>query len=128
MVCGLSGPRVGDGPVSGDGSAIPAPDNLRHVVLREIARAGSAGWMARSACQGTDPELFFLVALMGRAVEQISSAKAVCARCEVGRNCLSYAMETMPHGIWGGTTREERMAMRVPPAMRVQVQVDGPCT
>lgn len=32
---------------------------------------------------------------------QASSAKAVCGRCEVDKNCLSYALETMPHGIWG---------------------------
>jgi hypothetical protein len=30
---------------------------------------------------------------------QASSAKAVCGRCEVDKNCLSYALETMPHGI-----------------------------
>jgi hypothetical protein len=62
-------------------------------------------------------------AVMGGWVEQISSAKAVCGSCEVDKNCLSYALETMPHGIWGGTTREERIAMRVPSALQVQVQV-----
>ncbi len=85
--------------------------------------------MARGACRGADPELFFPFALNGGAVEQISSAKAVCGRCSVGENCLSYALETVPHGIWGGTTREERIAMRVPRAVHGQVQarVEGSC-
>ena len=110
--------------MSGDGSAVPAPDRRRQLVVGGGARAGSEGWMARGACRGADPELFFPFALNGDAVEQISSAKAVCGRCEVGKHCLSYALRTMPHGIWGGTTREERIAMRVPPAVQVQV----PCT
>jgi WhiB family transcriptional regulator, redox-sensing transcriptional regulator len=76
----------------------------------------SGRWMARAACQGTDPELFFPFALNGGAVEQISAAKAVCGRCEVGQLCLSYALTTRQHGIWGGTTRDERIAIRVPPA------------
>ena len=112
----------GDGLVSSDGSAAPAPDWQRRLILGVGARAGSEDWMARGACQGADPELFFPVAVMGGAVEQIRSAKAVCGRCEVDKNCLSYALATMPHGIWGGTTREERIAMRVRPA----VQVHGP--
>ena len=48
----------------------------------------------------------------GTALAQVSSAKAVCARCPVQLNCLSYALETMPVGIWGGTTAEERLAAR----------------
>ena len=65
-------------------------------------------WMAHAACQGADPELFFPFARNGGAVEQITSAKAVCGRCEVGQHCLSYALETMPHGIWGGLNEVER--------------------
>ena len=112
--------------MSSDGSAAPASDGRRRLIGGEGARAGSEGWMARGACHGADPELFFPVAVMGGAVEQIRSAKAVCGRCEVDKNCLSYALETMPHGIWGGTTREERIAMRVSPAVQVEVRV--PCT
>jgi len=70
--------------------------------------------MSRGACRGADTELFFPIATAGRALEQIDSAKAVCARCEVRASCLSYALETMQHGIWGGTTAEERTALRVP--------------
>ena len=123
MFCELSGALGGDGLVSSDGSAAPAPDRRRRLIVGEGARAGSEGWMARGACQGADPELFFPVAVMGGAVEQIRSAKAVCGRCEVDKSCLSYALEMMPHGIWGGTTREERIAVRLSSAVQVQVRM-----
>ena len=126
VFCELSGTLGGDGLVSSDDSAAPASDGRSRLIGGEGARAGSEGWMARGACHGADPELFFPVAVMGGAVEQISSAKAVCGRYEVDKNCLSYALETMPYGLWGGTTREERIAMRVSPA--VQVQVRMPCS
>jgi WhiB family transcriptional regulator, redox-sensing transcriptional regulator len=68
--------------------------------------------MSRSACHGADTELFFPIAETGLALEQINSAKAVCGRCAVCADCLSYALATMQHGIWGGTTDDERAAMR----------------
>jgi WhiB family redox-sensing transcriptional regulator len=76
-------------------------------------RGGSTEWMTSGACQGTDPELFFPISVSGPSVPQINSAKAICGRCIVSRNCLSYALQTMPDGIWGGTTREERIAIRL---------------
>lgn len=69
--------------------------------------------MTSGACHGADPELFFPISAQGRAVPQINSAKAVCGRCPVSEKCLSFALQTMPDGIWGGTTREERIAMRL---------------
>jgi WhiB family transcriptional regulator, redox-sensing transcriptional regulator len=74
--------------------------------------AGSLTWMSLGACYGEDPELFFPVAAAGPALRQINAAKAVCRRCTVRAPCLSYAMDAMPEGIWGGTTPEERLAMR----------------
>ncbi len=79
----------------------------------EEPRGGSTSWMVSGACQGTDPELFFPISVTGSALQQVNSAKAVCGRCAVGNTCLSYALQTMPHGIWGGTTREERITMRL---------------
>jgi WhiB family redox-sensing transcriptional regulator len=72
----------------------------------------SADWMARGACHGIDPELFFPISARGRSTPQIDAAKTVCGRCVVSDDCLSYALRVMPDGIWGGTTREERIAMR----------------
>jgi WhiB family redox-sensing transcriptional regulator len=68
--------------------------------------------MSDGACHGADTEPFSPVATAGRALKQISSAKAVCGRCKVSLPCLSYALQSMQHGIWGGTTGDEPAAMR----------------
>jgi WhiB family redox-sensing transcriptional regulator len=72
----------------------------------------SPGWMPRGACQGEDPELFFPIAAAGPALAQVLAAKTVCFRCAVRAACLSYALATGQAGIWGGTTQEERHAIR----------------
>ena len=70
-------------------------------------------WRSVAACQSCDPELFFPVAAgTGPAARQVEAARAVCGPCAVRANCLSYALEAMPEGIWGGTTQEERGAAR----------------
>jgi WhiB family transcriptional regulator, redox-sensing transcriptional regulator len=75
--------------------------------------AHSASWMSRAACRQADPELFFPIATVkGPAARQVEAAKAVCTACAVCAICLSYAFATMPDGIWGGTTMEERRAAR----------------
>jgi WhiB family transcriptional regulator, redox-sensing transcriptional regulator len=89
------------------------PGTQKRLTLKADPRGGSTSWMASGACHGVDPELFFPISVTGRAMPQINSAKAVCDGCEVRPNCLSYALLTMPDGIWGGTTREERIAMRL---------------
>ena len=56
-----------------------------------------------------DPELFFPVGARGPAAGEVDRAKAVCADCRVRRQCLQYALAThQMHGVWGGTTEEER--------------------
>jgi WhiB family redox-sensing transcriptional regulator len=69
--------------------------------------------MVLGACRSEDPELFFPAASAALASRQVRSAKAICARCPVQANCLSYALITgQDDGIWGGTTREERWPSR----------------
>jgi WhiB family redox-sensing transcriptional regulator len=81
-------------------------------MLRVASGARSLGWMSRGACREADPELFFPDAVTVIGVRQAEAAKTVCGGCDVRANCLSYALETMPEGIWGGTTQEERHAAR----------------
>jgi WhiB family redox-sensing transcriptional regulator len=70
-------------------------------------------WRDLSACRDTDPDLFFPVGTTGPAIEQIENAKAVCRQCDVQKNCLDYALATnQDSGIWGGTSEEERRALR----------------
>ena len=60
-------------------------------------------WREHSACRDTT----------GPAIEQIETAKSVCRQCEVQRECLEYALATnQDSGIWGGTSEEERRALR----------------
>ena len=99
-------------PGSGAG-APPAPVGRRPArpALPSGARPGS--WMSRGACRHADPELFFPVATVkSAAARQADAARAVCATCAVRAKCLSYALEAMPEGIWGGTTLEERRTAR----------------
>src|SRR5690606_9161462 len=45
--------------------------------------------------------------------DAVTAAKAVCATCPVMSECLEYALaEQVQHGIWGGTTAEERTRIR----------------
>jgi Transcription factor WhiB len=70
-------------------------------------------WRVRAACRGEDPELFFPVGDWGPAlVAQLAAAKAVCARCPVVAECLSFAVLALPEGVAGGLTGEERRALR----------------
>jgi WhiB family redox-sensing transcriptional regulator len=85
----------------------------RPAVLPVTSGARSLSWMSRGACQQADPELFFPIAAgTSAAARQVEAAKAVCSLCAVRANCLSYALEAMPEGIWGGATQEERRAAR----------------
>ena len=69
----------------------------------------AAEWQEFAACMSVDPDLFFPVSSVGKSLEQVARAKAVCARCLVRRDCLSFALRTQQaHGIWGGLTEEER--------------------
>lgn len=65
-------------------------------------------WQAKARCTGVDPEIFF--------PERGGSSKAareVCARCEVRRQCLEYALNNKEQfGIWGGTSERERRRLR----------------
>jgi len=73
-----------------------------------------------------DPDLFFpIAAATSPVVRQVEAAKAVCGRCAVRANCLSYALETMPEGIWGGTTDQERRAARRYSGRRIGGQFRG---
>ena len=70
-------------------------------------------WMADAVCAQTDPELWF-----PERGEPAHAARAICATCPVRERCLAWAMaqegdlpRAYRHGIWGGTTPGERVAM-----------------
>lgn len=78
---------------------------------RATARPLDAGadWRPRAACRFLDPDLFFPISDLGEGLVQTAAAKAVCAGCQVRRQCLAFAFRTGErYGIWGGTTEQER--------------------
>lgn len=79
--------------------------------MAAVATAGR-DWRGRAACLDEDPELFFPVGHGGPGLEQVARAKAVCARCPVSGECLSFALVAVPEGVAGGLTGEERRALR----------------
>ncbi len=75
-------------------------------------RTGGGNWRDEAACRVEDPELFFPVGDDGPALVQVAEAKAVCARCAVVAECLSYALVAISDGVAGGLTAEERAQLR----------------
>ena len=70
-------------------------------------------WRHRAACRDEDPELFFPVGTTGPALAQTAEAKAVCFRCPVVSECLTFALATgQDAGVWGGMGEDERRALR----------------
>jgi WhiB family redox-sensing transcriptional regulator len=68
-----------------------------------------ATWQARAACAELPVNTFFPE--RGGSAKR---AKAVCARCEVRDECLSFALtepELAEFGVWGGTTPRERRGL-----------------
>ena len=70
-------------------------------------------WRAEGACLSADPDLFFPLATGVAAAREMAKAQRICAGCRVRQECLDFAMRSGEmHGIWGGTTPEERTRAR----------------
>jgi WhiB family transcriptional regulator, redox-sensing transcriptional regulator len=86
-------------------------------LLAILSGDGSIGadlaWQDRGTCAGIGQEFFYL-GVGGNS----RPAKAVCRTCPVRRECLADALEHSGdfgsglHGIWGGTSPEEREDLR----------------
>lgn len=64
-------------------------------------------WTRLAACKGQD-ELFFSGTWHG-----VREAKKICEGCKVQVNCLEWALRNHEdEGVWGGTTRSERLKIR----------------
>ncbi len=63
-------------------------------------------WKEVGACRDLENDLFF-----NPATETL--AKRICKECPVRRACLTYAVERMEKGVWGGTNSDERQQLRV---------------
>jgi WhiB family redox-sensing transcriptional regulator len=95
-----------------------------NLVSLPMRLADGTHWRLAAACRSADPDLFFPISAAARNQAQVAAAKTFCAGCPVRRECLHFAIGTRQmHGIWGGTTEEERdRAVR---AERQRVQDTG---
>ncbi|MGC0362646.1 WhiB family redox-sensing transcriptional regulator [Rhodococcus sp. 27YEA15] len=72
-------------------------------------------WRMFATCKTVDPAVFYSPGDergRNRAARE-NSAKQVCYRCPVIAECRGFALSTgEPHGVWGGMTPTERLALR----------------
>ena len=95
-------------------------------IANAAAKTDPASWESRAACTHCDPDLFFPIGASGPARRQIAHAKAICACCQVRGECLQFALTThQVHGVWGGTSEEERRLLRSRGPDRMPAQVGG---
>jgi len=70
-------------------------------------------WREDAACGDADPDLFFPIGATGNALRRIDEAKRICRLCPAQIQCLAWALENgVTDGVWGGTTEDERRAIR----------------
>lgn len=75
-------------------------------------------WMDHGACNGTtDWTLFFAderAKRRGLPAEVPPEVDPFCQACDVRLTCLNWALDNDEDGVWGGTTRQQREAMKRP--------------
>jgi WhiB family redox-sensing transcriptional regulator len=71
-------------------------------------------WQHRGACRSIDIDVFVPTGERGPSARAaVDTAKAICRRCPVADQCLTWALDVGDDwAILGGTTRDERRAMR----------------
>lgn len=72
-------------------------------------RTPVAPWRRYAACLGVDPEAFFKTREKGFETRQ--TINTYCVPCPVRAECLEEGMKE-DMGVWGGTTANERKALR----------------
>jgi WhiB family redox-sensing transcriptional regulator len=58
------------------------------------------------ACAGIDVEIFFTEEKGNYT--NLDFIKKMCNTCSVRVECFEYAIENLVHGVWAGTTKDER--------------------
>jgi WhiB family redox-sensing transcriptional regulator len=79
----------------------------------ELLAGAEEPWMADGLCR----EYGRRVNWFPERYQTGAEAKAICHRCLVQEQCLSFALAQPAslHGIWGGTSQRERRELRVRP-------------
>jgi len=68
---------------------------------------------SRSACRSLPTEFFYRIEDRGVAkIIDVDVFRSICTPCPIWRQCLNYAVRNENHGVWGGMTSDERVAIR----------------
>lgn len=85
---------------------------MRDQYQPEPERPERANWREFANCRGQDTELFFATLTN---INDTKTAKRICQRCDVIRQCRAWAMDEdneATHGVFGGMTEDERKNLR----------------
>lgn len=75
-------------------------------------------WMEDALCAQTDPDIFY-----PEKGGSTAPATSVCNNCSVRAECLEYAVSNdIRHGIWGGTSDNDRKRMARERRLRLAAQ------
>ena len=44
----------------------------------------------------------------------INAVRSFCGKCQIQKDCLTYAFKNEPYGVWGGLTAQERKSFSEP--------------
>lgn len=80
------------------------PVDLGELLVR---LTGRERWRRRAACRDHDPQMF-----AGESAQATRRAREVCRECPVIGECLQSALAHEETGVWGGTSEDERRALR----------------
>lgn len=69
----------------------------------------SGTWKAHAACSGEKTEIFFADDTSYYPSREV---QRMCDGCPVRALCLQNALDNGEHGVWGGTTKRQRDAMK----------------
>lgn len=70
----------------------------------------------QAACKTSKPNLFG-----SEHPARVAAAKRVCSTCPIVSDCLTWAIDNLEDGVWGGTTKYERAAFA---GVDVELDVD----
>ena len=93
--------------------SVPRPGSGGTPMLPALPKGLALPLLPGALCKGADPGVRFPSVNGWPAVKAVGRAKAVCATCPARVGCLEWALEAgETEGVWGGTTPEERAAIR----------------
>jgi WhiB family redox-sensing transcriptional regulator len=96
----------------------PAPDPAAAALAELVALlidAGPGDWVQRGTCRDSRDDVHFPTGREDSPGYRLGAAiaKLECAGCPVLTECRAYALDVVDlEGIWGGTTPNDRTAIR----------------